>query len=93
MAHDCEDVGVGGDVGDWLPRGLGLGLKDWEETEGEEGGLAEMQGWLGGGFDGLGGGGAGACFLVPGMEMEIQIVTRQTNNIHLRKHLNPLDCC
>lgn len=64
MAHGCVGGGVG-DVGDWLLRGLGLGLKDWEEPEEEEGGLAELLGWLGGGFDGLGG--AGACFLVPGI--------------------------
>lgn len=63
MAHGCEGGGVG-DVGDWLPRGLGLGLKNWEEPEEEGRGLAELQGWLGGGLDGLGG--AGACFLVPG---------------------------
>lgn len=43
MAHGCEGGGVG-DVGDWLHRGLGLGLKDWEEPEEEEGGLAELQG-------------------------------------------------
>lgn len=61
MAHGC-DGGEVGNVGDWLLRGLGLGLKDWEE---EEGGLAVLQGWWGGGFDGLGG--AGACFLVPGI--------------------------
>lgn len=54
-----------GDAGDWLLRGLGPGLKDWEEPEEEEGGLAGWAGWLGGGFDGLGG--AGACFLVPGI--------------------------
>lgn len=61
MAHGCEGGEVG-DVGDWLLIGLGLGLKGWEE---EEVGLAELQGWLGGGFNGFGG--AGACFLVPGI--------------------------
>lgn len=30
MAHGC-DVGGLGDVGEWLDRGLGVGLRDWEE--------------------------------------------------------------
>lgn len=56
MAHGCVGGGVG-DVEEGLLRGLGL--------EEEEEGVAELQGWVGGGFDGLGG--AGACFLVPGI--------------------------
>lgn len=58
VAHGCE-MGGAGDVGDWLVKGLEMGLRDCAE----EGGLAELQGWQGGGFVGLGG--AGACFLVP----------------------------
>lgn len=57
VAHGCEV----GEVGEWLDRGLGVGLKDWDEEE--EVWFTELQGWLGGGFVGLGG--AGACFLVP----------------------------
>lgn len=44
MAHGCEGGGVE-NVGDWLLRGLGLGLKDWEDPEEEEGELAGLQGW------------------------------------------------
>lgn len=60
------EVGAVGDVGDWPDRALELelGLRDWEGSE-EGAGLAEPEGWLGGGLVGLGG--AGACFLVPGM--------------------------
>lgn len=61
VAHGCE-VGEVGEVGEWLDRGLGVGLRDWDEPE-EEVWFSELQGWLGGGFVGLGG--AGACFLVP----------------------------
>lgn len=50
-----------GDVGEWPDRGLGVELKAWDEGEALV--LRELQGWLGGGFVGLGG--AGACFLVP----------------------------
>lgn len=62
VAHGCE-VGEVGEVGEWLDRGLGVGLRDWDEPEEEEVWFTELQGWLGGGFVGLGG--AGACFLVP----------------------------
>lgn len=78
MAHGCEGGGVA-DVGDWLPGGLGLELKDWEEPEEEERGLAEWQGWVGGGFAGLGGGGAGACFLVPAKETPVRTLMREPN--------------
>lgn len=61
MADGCE-VGEEGEVGEWLGGGLAAGLRDWNEAE-DEAGFVELQGWLGGGFDGLGG--AGACFLVP----------------------------
>lgn len=60
VAHGCE-VGEVGEVGEWLDRGLGVWLKGWDEEE--EVWFIELQGWLGGGFVGLGG--AGACFLVP----------------------------
>jgi len=60
-AHGCA-VGEVGEVGEWLDRGLGEGLRDWDEPEEVEW-FTELQGWLGGGFEGLGG--AGACFLVP----------------------------
>lgn len=45
------------EVGEWPDRGLGVGLRGWDE-------LTEVEGWLGGGFGGLGG--AGACFLMTG---------------------------
>lgn len=61
VAHGWE-TGEVGEVGEWLDRGLGVGLRDWDEPE-EEAWFTELQGWLGGGFVGLGG--AGACFLVP----------------------------
>lgn len=61
VADGCE-VGEEGEVGEWLGGGLAVGLRDWDEPE-DEAWFVEMQGWLGGGFDGLGG--AGACFLVP----------------------------
>lgn len=53
-----------GEVGEWLDKGPGLGLREWDEPEEEAAWVTELQGWLGGGFIGLGG--AGACFLVPG---------------------------
>ena len=64
MVHGCK-LGEVGEVGEWLDRGLGVGLKHWDEPEEEEVVVwfTELQGWLGGGFVGLGG--AGACFLVP----------------------------
>lgn len=54
-----------GEVGEWLDRGLGVGLRGWDKEEDaeEEVWLTELQGWQGGGLVGLGG--AGACFLVP----------------------------
>lgn len=60
MAHGCE-LGEVGELDKWLDKGLGVGLKGWDEKEAVW--FTELQVWLGGGFVGLGG--AGACFLVP----------------------------
>ncbi len=49
-------------VGEWLESGLGEGLRDWGVPE-EACCTDWLAGWPGGGFNGLGGAGAG--FLVP----------------------------
>lgn len=43
MAHGCE-AGEVGEVGEWLDRGLGEGLRDCEEPEEEEVWFTELQG-------------------------------------------------
>jgi hypothetical protein len=69
-----------GEVGEWLEMGRVVGLRDWEEPEeevevveeeeeAEDWWLVEvLRGWLGGGFEGLGGAGAG--FLAERVEVK-----------------------